>query len=74
MIAAHAAVLAGVPVRAALAEDDVARHDELGGGFLGAQPFSGAARDGFGAAFGGVRRVAGLRDGGVEGQEGEKGG
>lgn len=60
MVATHAAVLAGEPVRAALAEDDVARHDELGGGFLGAEAFSGAAGGGFGAAFGGVGGVAGL--------------
>lgn len=74
MIAAHAAVLAGEPVRAALAEDDVAWHDELGGRFFGAEAFSGATGGGTGATFRAVGGVAGLGDGRVEGEEGEKGG
>ncbi len=54
MVAAHAAVLAGEPVRAALAEDDVAGDDELGGGFFGAEAFAGALGGFVGAALGGV--------------------
>lgn len=60
MVAAHAAVLAGVPVRATLAEDDVPWDNELAGCLFGAKAFAGAfGLDGVGAAFGGVGCGAG---------------
>lgn len=70
VVAPHAAILAGVPEGAALAEDDVARDDELGGRFFGAEAFSGATGGFISAAFGGVGGVPVL--GGVEGEEGEE--
>ena len=63
MVAAHGAVLAGEPVRAALAEDDVARDDELGGGAFGAEAFSGSWGGFVGAALGGVGGGAGGDEG-----------
>lgn len=84
VVAAHAAVVAREPVRAPLAEDDVAGDHVLLAGLLGAQPFAGAVFGAVGAALGGVRGGTGLRvgwrcDGGAgwdgeEGQEGEGGG
>lgn len=60
VVAPHAAVLAGEPVRAALAEDDVARDDELGGALFGSEAFAGAVGGFVGAALGGVRGGAGV--------------
>lgn len=42
MVAPHVAILAGEPLRAALAEYDVARDDELSGSLFGAESFAGA--------------------------------
>ncbi len=42
MVASHAAVVAWVPVRAALPEDDVARDHVLLAGLFGAESFAGA--------------------------------
>ena len=66
MIAAHAAVLAGEPVRAALAEDNVSGDDEFGVALFGAEAFSGAGGGFVGAALGGV-------GGGAGGGSGERG-
>lgn len=63
MVPSHAAVLAREPVRAALTEDDVPRHDEFGGAFFGAETFAGALGGFVGAALGGVGGGAGGGEG-----------
>lgn len=73
VVAAHAAVLPGEPERAALAEDDVARHDELGLGFFGAEALAGALFGAVGAALGGVGGGAGVGRVGGGGEESEGG-
>lgn len=60
VVAAHAAVVAGEPVRAPLPEDDVAGYHVLLAGFLGPEPFAGAVFGAVGAALGCVRGVAAL--------------
>jgi hypothetical protein len=56
----HAAVLAREPVRAALSEEDVARHHVFAVALFGAQALSGAGCGLVGAPLGGVRGWAGL--------------
>lgn len=76
VVPAHVAVLAGEPVRAALAEDDVAGDDELGGALFGAEAFAGALGGFVGAALGGVGGGAGVLEpveGGVGGRWEEEG-
>lgn len=58
VVPTHAAVFAGEPVSAALAKDDVSRHDKFGGCFFGAETFSGALGGLVGSAFGGVGCVS----------------
>lgn len=58
-------------MRAALAEDDVARHDELGVGFFGAEALAGALFGAVGAALGGVGGGAGVGRVGEESKRGE---
>lgn len=67
MVPAHTAVVAGEPVGAPLAEDDVAGDDELGGSFLRAEAFAGAGGGFVGTALRGMGGGAGM----VEGGEGE---
>lgn len=70
VVATHAAVLTGEPMRAALSEDDVARDNVLLGGFFGAETFSGTLAGAVGAGLFGVRGVAGLLEEGSEFWEG----
>lgn len=63
VIATHATILAGVPMRAALAKDDVARYDKFCGGAFGTESFTGALRGFVGPAFGGVRGCPGRLEG-----------
>lgn len=63
VVAAHAAVVAGEPMRAPLPEDDVAGDDVLLAGFLGPEPFAWAVFGAVGPALGCVRGWAGLRAG-----------
>ena len=60
VVASHAAVLPGEPVRAALPEDDVARRHELRVALFGAEAAAGGVAGAVGAALGGVGGGAGV--------------
>lgn len=58
VVAAHHAIVAGEPVRAALFEEDVSGDDVFAAGFLGSQALSGAVFGAVGNSLGFVRGVA----------------
>lgn len=72
VVATEADVLAGVPFRAALPEDDVPRDDVLGSGAFEAEAAAGGVGGTVGAALGGVGGVSGLGEGWVVGDETER--
>ena len=74
MVAADTDVLAWMPFRAALAEDDVARDDVLGCGAFEAESAAGGVFGTVGAALGLMGGVAVLGCGGGEAEGGEGGG
>ena len=71
MVASHHAVFTREPMGAALTEDDVARHNELGVALFRAEAFSGALFGAVGDTLGGVRGMAGLLEGEGRGAVGE---
>ncbi len=58
VVPAHPAVVAGEPMRASLAEDDIARHDILLAGLFGAKAFARTVFGAVGAALCCVRSVS----------------